>query len=186
MDDFIKDNQVIHFLYNTRDADPNLLSAVATFEEFNLCQREANDDGAILELYVNRDFSCELVTSADRFTVQYDNGARLENLLFASDQGQLDLQLQWSNLPDEPYSLSIQVFDATGEKIIGQDSVIGHVTLDRHRVDVSSLPPGDYSVKLIMYDFDSGAIVPGTVTGDNARFDRELVIANWRHILSSS
>ena len=82
--------------------------------------------------------------------------------------------------------MSIQIFDATGEKIIGQDSVIGHVSLDRQQLDLSSLPPGDYSAKLIMYDFNSGAIVPGTVTGDNARFDRELVIANWRHNLSSS
>ena len=80
-----------HFLYNTRDADPNLLSAVATFDDFNLCQREANDDGAVLELYVSRQFSCELVTSADRFTVQYDNGARIENLLFAIDQILVDL-----------------------------------------------------------------------------------------------
>ena len=45
----------------------------------------------MLELYVNRQFSCELVTSADRFTVQYDNGARLENLLITIDQDRLDL-----------------------------------------------------------------------------------------------
>ena len=174
------ESQVIYFTYNTRDSQ-TMHNGIFDFERFELCQRNAHDDGAVIEQYVSRDFSCELVTSASGFTAQYDNGARLENLLFAADQDQLDLQLQWSHLPDEVYSVSIQVFDASGEKVLGQDSVIGHVSLARHRVDVSSLPPGDYSVKLIMYNFNSGAVVSGTESRDGARFDRELVIGNLNH-----
>ena len=176
LDAFTEDNQVIHLLYNTRDADRHLLNNLATFDDFNLCQREAGDSGAIVEHYVRREFSCELVTSASGFTAQYENGARLENLLFAIDQDQLDLQFQWSSLPDEVYSVSVQVFDASGETVLGQDSVIGHVTLARHRVDVSALPPGDYGVKLIMYNFESGAVVSGTESRNGARFDRALEV----------
>ena len=174
---FLMDNQVIHLLYNTRDADRHLLNNLVTFDDFNLCQREAGDSGAIVEHYVRREFDCALVTSANPFEVQYDNGAKLENLLSELTGSNLDLQLMWRNLPDEAHSVSVQIFDAAGEKALGQDSVIGHVTLARHRIDVSSLPPGDYNVKLIMYNFESGAIVSGTKITDGTRFDRAIDVA---------
>ena len=173
----MNDNQVVYFLYNMHEADPDLLIGNATFDGFNLCQREAQDDGAVIELYVRRGFSCELVTAGDPLQVRYDNGIRLENLLVQTDQDVMDFQFMWSGLPDEAHSISLQVFDAAGEKILGQDSVIGHITLDRQRVDISSLPPGDYSVKLILYSFETGATVGGEIIEDGARFDRELPIA---------
>ena len=173
----MNDNQVIFFLYNTHETDPGLLIGNATFDEFNLCQRKAHDDGAVIELYVRRGFSCELVTAGDPLQVRYDNGIRLENLEIQTDQDVMDFQFMWSNLPDEAHSISLQVFDAAGERILGQDSVIGHITLDRQRVDISSLPPGDYRVKLILYNFDTGAIVSGTASRDGARVDRALEVA---------
>ena len=178
LDAFIQDNQVIHVLYNTRDADTDLLKSHLNFGGFNLCQREASDDGAVIEHFVNREYSCELVISGNPFEVRYENGARLDNLQVQVDADIVDLQLRWSNLPDEAYSASLQVFDASGEKFLGQDSVIGYETLGRYQVDLSSLPPGDYVVKLIMYDFNSGAIVPGTVSADGARFERYLKVAD--------
>ena len=174
---FTKDNQVIHLLYNTRDEDADRLNILENFDDFNLCQREANDEGAVIDHYVSREFSCALVISGNAFEVQYDNGAKLENLMAEQMHKNLDLQLMWSNLPDDAYSVSVQIFDAAGEKALGQDSVIDHVTLDRHQIDVSSLPPGDYTVKLIMYNFATGAIVSGTVSKDGARFDRALDVA---------
>ncbi|MDE2776797.1 MAG: hypothetical protein OXI77_12720 [Chloroflexota bacterium] len=131
----------------------------------------------MIEHYVKRGFSCALITSDSQLEVQYDNGVRLKNYLVQTRNDYVDLQLQWSSLPDEAYSLSIQVFDAAGEKVLGQDSVIGHVTLDRQQLDLSTLPPGDYTVKLIMYNFESGAIVSGMVSADGARFDRYLEVA---------
>ena len=172
----MNDNQVIYFLYNTHEAAPNLLIGNATFDGFNLCLREATADGAVIERYVSHNFSCDLVASDSPFKVQYDNGIRLENLLVQTDQDVLDLQFMWSNLPDEAHSVSIQVFNAAGEKAFGQDSVIDHLTLDRQRVDISSLPAGDYSVKLILYSFDTGATVGGAIIENGARFERELPI----------
>ena len=181
MDAFTKDKQVVHLLYDLFEVETDLLNSYLNFDEFILCQRDANDDGAVIELYVNRTFSCELVTSADRFTVQYDNGIRLENLEIQTDQDVMDFQFMWSNLPDEAHSVSIQVFDATGEKALGQDSVIGHVTLDGRHLDISDLEPGKYQIKLIAYSFVTGKTVAGVVTATGARFDRALVIANFNH-----
>ena len=174
---FIDDNQVIHFLYNTHEADPELLIGKGAFDGFNLCQRDAHEDGAVIERYVNRDFSCELVSSDNPVQVRYDNGIRLENLEVQSSQDAVDLQFMWSNLPDEAHSISLQVFDEAGEKTLGQDSVIGHLTLDRQRVDISSLPPGEFTLKLILYKFGTGAIVSGTASRDGARVDRALDVA---------
>ena len=178
---FADDNQVIHFLYNRRDSDPDRLIGDSAFDGFNRCQRDEFADGAVIELYVNRAFSCELVIAGDPFQARYDNGFRLENLEIQTDQDVMDFYFMWSGVPDEAHSVSIQIFDPAGERILGQDFVIGHVTLYRQRIDISSLPPGDYSVKLIMYDFNSGAIVSGTESRDGARFDRELVIGNLNH-----
>ena len=174
---FTEDNQIVHVLYNTRDTDLDRLNDDVTFDEFNLCQREATADGAVIELYVSRGFSCELVTAGDPLQVRYDNGIRLENLEIQTDQDGMDFQFMWSGLPDEAHSVSIQVFDETGEKMLGQDSVIGHITLDRQRIDISSLPPGDYRVKLILYNFDTRINVGGTVIEDGARFERALEVA---------
>ncbi len=174
---FIEDNQIVHVLYNTNDGDPDLLIDETAFDGFGICQRKAHDDGAMIELYVGRGFSCELVTAGDPLQVRYENGIRLENLLVQTDQDVMDFQFMWSGLPDEAHSISLQVFDAAGEKIHGQDSVIGHLTLDRQRVDISSLPPGDYRVKLILYNFDTGAIVSGTASRDGARVERALEVA---------
>ncbi len=174
---FIEDNQIVQVLYNTNDGDPDLLIDETAFDGFGICQREAHDDGAVIELYVGSGFSCELVTTSAPFQIQYDNGIRLENLEIQTDQDVVDFQFMWSGLPDEAHSISLQVFDAAGEKILGQDSVIGHLTLDRQRIDISSLPPGDYRVKLILYNFDTGAIVSGTASRDGARVERALEVA---------
>ena len=174
---FTEDSQIVHVLYNTHDGDPDLLIDETAFDGFDICQRKAHDDGAVIELFVRRDFSCALVTAGDPLQVRYDNGIQLENLAVQSDQDAVDLQFMWSNLPDEAHSISLQVFDEAGEKVLGQDSVIGHLTLDRQRLDVSSLPPGEYTVKLILYNFDTGAVVSGTASRDGARVDRALEVA---------
>ncbi len=169
-------NQVIYITYDGGDSHAMPGSHYAV-EGFDLCQRETHEGGSIIESYVRRDFSCALIASDSPFQVQYDNGAMLNNLLVQSDSDTLEIQLMWIALPDEAHSVSLQVFDAAGDKALGQDSVIGHITLDRQRIDVSSLPPGDYRVKLILYNFETGAIVSGTVSEDGARFDRELTTA---------
>ena len=115
-----------------------------------------------------------------RFQVDYDNRARLVNALVETTRDFLEIQFIWSNLPSEPHSVSLQVFDADGAKVHNQDSTIGHISLARHRVDISSLPPGNYAVKLIMYNFETRVSVPGTVIESGSRFERELEIATIR------
>jgi len=177
LEQFTRENQIIYLLYDALDAAPSVLEDRLALDRFNLCQRQVHDDGVVMERYVSRDYDCALFDASLPYPVEYDNGARLENLIYGYDQSRLDLQFMWSLLPREPHSLSLQVFDAAGTKVYGQDATIGIASLDRRRLDLSALQPGEYVIKLIMYNFDTGVSVPGTLSPDGTGFERELEIA---------
>ena len=182
MNAFAGDNQLVYLVYSAGETAPAALDVDSFLDEFELCQRDAYGVDSVIESYVSREFSCALVTSGNPFQAQYDNGARLENVEVQIDQDVVDLQFMWSNLPDETHSLSIQLFNGAGAKVFGQDSVIGYATLDRHRIDIADLDPGNYAIKLIVYNYVTGKTVAGTQTATGVRFDRELTIADLNHI----
>ncbi|MCY4062763.1 MAG: hypothetical protein OXG53_10380 [Chloroflexi bacterium] len=173
---FAQDNQVIYLLYNTSDTDAAALHVHSSLNRFNLCQRDEHEDGSVIEQYLSQEFSCELITATKPLPVDYDNGIRLNNALLNRSPDHLHLQFMWSSLPDEPHSISLQVLDAAGVKVLGQDSTIGHVSLARYDLDVSHLPPGDYAVKLVVYNYETKRSVSGVVSGIGERFERELDI----------
>ena len=175
--EFAQENQIITIIYDSTADAPALLEGHLYFEQYESCEREVHEDGSVTEIFVSRAFSCALVIAEDRFQVQYDNGARLENIIRAASQDMVDFQFMWNSLPSAPHSMSLQTFDAAGAKVLGQDTTIGYTTLTRQQIDVSSLPPGDYVVKLIVYDYNTGQIASGTALKDGARFERRLEIA---------
>ncbi len=179
IDAFARDNQLIDLIYNRKDMNAPAISSHLTFERFDLCQREEHEDGSVIEQYLSLDFSCALINSSQPFQVDYDNGARLVNALVEITQDFMEIQIHWSNLPREAHSVSLQVFDAAGAKVRGQDSTIGPVSLGRYRVDVSDLEPGDYAIKLVVYNYESRRSVPGTHSRTGERFRRELAITTF-------
>ena len=176
LESFARDNQVIYLIYNLRDLESATLPSQLTFERFNLCLREEHQDGAVIELYLVRDFSCTLVDSGQALHVDYDNGASLANALVKITRDFLEIQLMWSSLPSETHSVSLQIFDAAGAKVLGQDSIIGDASLERYLVDMSDLEPGAYAVKLVVYNYETRRSVPGTVSRTGERFEREFLI----------
>lgn len=179
LESFARDNQLIYLIYNRHDMESAALRSHISFAQFNLCKREEHEDGSVVEHYLSRDFACALLNSRPSLQVDYANGARLENTLLDITQDQLALQVIWSGLPSEPHSVSLQVFDAAGAKILGQDSTIGHDSLGRYLIDVSDLEPGDYAVKLIVYNFESKRSVSGTVSRTGERFERDFLITTF-------
>ena len=169
-------NSVILFAYNPRQSDAGL---VDTYREwisphFKFCSRLVDAEDTIIELFLLPDFPCNLAIADQPLAVLYDNGIQLGNLLPILNEDTLDLYLLWKRLPQDSHSFSIQFFDADGNKALGQDFVIGLEPLDHHRIDMSTLEPGDYQVKLIVYDFETRVSVPGTLISTESRFDREL------------
>jgi len=178
LDEVMRDSQTIYLLRDSLEAAPDVLDGYIPADQFESCQREIHQDGSVAEVFVSHAFSCALVISEDRIQVQYDNGLRIANIMLEASQDIVDVQIMW--LPPalkEPHSISIQVFDASGAKVLGQDSTIGYSTLTRQLTDVSTLPLGDYVVKLIVYNYNTGLTASGTALKDGARFERQLEIA---------
>ena len=178
LNQFTSDNQVVYFIYNANDSAPSALNGHLSLDDYNMCQRAQHENGSVIERYVSRGYACELFEAQGAFQVEYANGSRLENLVYEFGREQLDVQFLWRDLPSEPHSVSLQVFDASGVKVRGQDATIGQVSLARQRIDVSALPPGEYALKLIVYNFDTGRSVSGVVSEDGASFERALTIAS--------
>ncbi len=176
IEDLTRESQIIALLVDAEDAEGADVDGLIPSERFQRCRRERHDDGAVIELHIRREFSCALVSSDGGLRIEYENGARLENVIAEASDSHLDLQFFWSDVPDEAHSTSIQIVDAAGEKVASGDAVIEHGSLARQRVDIASLGPGDYQVNLIVYDYHSLRSVAGSIRATGERFQRELTI----------
>ncbi len=175
-------NDVILFTYDPQATDhkpaDTYRSWISRF--FNSCGRIADAETAVIEVFLRPDFPCELALSDAPLSVDYDNGIQLGNLLAARDGDELELTILWKRLPSEAHAFSVQFFDENGSKAQGQDFVFHREALDRYEIDLSGLEPGHYAVKLIVYNYETGASLPGVLLSSQTPFDRELEITRIR------
>ena len=169
-------NSIIVLVYDPQETDAKTADDYRSWlaRVFNSCGRVADTADTVIEYFLRHGFPCEIARIEESIAVDYDNGTQLGNLLSERDGSFLDIYFLWKRLPTESHSLSIQFFDGAGSKLHGQDFVIGREPLAHHRVDLSSLPLGEYSAKLIVYNFDTGRSVSGSLLHSQTRFDREL------------
>ncbi len=169
-------NSIIVLVYDPQatDADTVELHRSWLASIFNSCARVADTDDTVIEYHLRHGFPCQLAAIDESLAVDYDNGMQLGNLLSTHDESFLDVYLLWKRRTTEKHSVSIQFFDGAGSKIHGQDFIIGREPLAHHRLDLSALPAGDFSAKLIVYNYDTGVSVPGVLGSSLTRFDREL------------
>ena len=176
--ELLADHFVLLLVYNPQMADPQALRGYREWigARFKSCRRLTDADDAVIEYFLHQEFPCELALAAEPLEVHYDNGIRLGNLLVDSHPGELELHLFWTRLPSESHAFSVQIFDDGGAKVAGTDFTVGLDPLARRRADISSWSPGDYDLKLILYNYDSGVSVPGALASSGERFERELDI----------
>ena len=108
---------------------------------------------------------------------EYDNGIRLHNFGLDINSEQVTFYLAWTTELDHSFSFSIQIINAQGERVLQYDNVVERQPVSVQRVDVSSLVGGEYTVFLIVYDFDTGQTEGGTVQSTQGRFERQLEVA---------
>ena len=109
--------------------------------------------------------------------VRYDSGLRLHNASYEIGAETMRFFLAWTDSTVNRDAFSIQFFDEAGNKALQYDQVIRRELLSVHDLDIEPLPPGAYSVQLIVYDFESQTSQGGTAGANAARFERELEIA---------
>lgn len=161
-------------------------AALKPFEEtlenhYRRCGRVIDTSRSTAEYFIASKFPCAIMQSEDQFSVHYANGARLENALLDRRDSAIDLYLYWKNRPtdEDIYAYSIQIFDAAGQKVQQADIVIGHDPLAHHRLDTSAFRAGVYALNLIVYDFNTGVSVAGTVAESGIAFDRQFELARF-------
>ena len=139
---------------------------------FNFCKRYVDKPENAIDFYLKSSLPCTLVTDEAPFAIRYDNGTELGNLLHDHSPDLLTLYLRWLHSIDKVYAFTLQVFDEKENKVAQYDRVISGDPIDIATFNLKGLPAGEYVVRLIVYDRESGASQPGTVLTPQQEFER--------------
>ncbi len=168
-------------IYSAQSSDPSSHSEFTDWLVQNLrfCQQKYRGEDLVVEYYIDSSYPCELVVTENPLEVRYDNGITLANLLTDRDADQMSIDLWWQRGSIRGFAYTIQVFNEQGEKQLQIDQVIDSRPLSHAQIDTSSLEPGDYVAKLIVYDKDTGQSQKGTILSTQQTVERELEIARF-------
>ena len=144
--------------------------------DFALCSTLPDDGGWRMSVWARRGISCASLLNQEAMRIDYENGMKLSDLVLRLDDRALDLYFLWRAFPEDQHSFSLQLVDAAGERALGFDKVIYADEFVHHQVDLSSLPPGDYRAKLIVYNFETRRSVPGFIKDTQTPFPREVEV----------
>ncbi len=171
-------NSVIVLVYQPGHSAAEVVDAYRAWvgRSFESCGRFLNGADLVAEYFLRRGYPCALGIAEAPTAARYDNGLELANATLGRDGAALKLYVMWRALPREPHAFSLQVFDEAGERAAGVDFTFHYEALSQGAVDLSALPPGDYSVRLIVYNFRTGVSSGGARMADGTRFERELAL----------
>ncbi|MCY3782052.1 MAG: glycosyltransferase family 39 protein [Chloroflexi bacterium] len=148
-------------------------------QHFKACNRFLDRDTSVIEYYLRNDLPCDLVTNAKPFAVHYDNGIELANAHSEFVDSEFRVYLWWRETIGKEYSVSLQVFDSQMAKVRQLDAVISSEPIDAFSFDLSELPAGDYTVQLIVYNFETKQSVSGHVVNSEERFERTVTLDSF-------
>lgn len=174
-------NFPLWLIYNPQETD---LQAMPVFTDdflshFHSCGRYLETANTIIELYAKLSIPCQLLRAVNPQSVSYDNGTELANILVQHASDEVDVSLWWTNTIPNKYALSLQVFDVDSIKVMQLDDVVGGDPLHSYSLDLSVLAPGDYTVQLILYDFETGRGQAGTINGAEQPFERSVDVGRF-------
>ena len=146
-------------------------------QRFKYCEQVYLDAKVVIDLYMKTEIPCTAMDSGSALEVHYRDGVRLHKASFEVNRDRVRFYLAWTNQTPTAYSFSIQLFGEDGQMVLQQDSVILRELLSIFEIDTSQLPEGQYVVKLIVYDFETGKSQSGTIQATMDPFDREFELA---------
>ncbi|MCY3781560.1 MAG: glycosyltransferase family 39 protein [Chloroflexi bacterium] len=175
--DAIAENAIgVWVTFDPRQTDLQTMEVYSNWfsQKYQACRRYVDKPDNIIDYYLRVDVPCELVNAAEPFSIRYDNGTILDHLLVRRSSDTLSIYLRWLQTIGEEYSFTLQVFDSQSNKVRQVDRVISGEPVDIVYLDISSLPAGEYSAKLIVYDFETGVSQPGLLIDGAERFERDI------------
>ena len=174
-------NDGIWVIHNPLQTDLSSMDVYNSWflQHFKPCKRFVEEANNVIQFYLKRSLPCGLVYAELPFAILYDNGTELSNLVVEKTQDALNVYFWWHRILQNEFSFSLQVFDRQSNKVTSKDAVIWREPLDVHSLDIRSLHEGEYTLKLIVYDFESHVSQPGVITGTHERFERAVEIARF-------
>jgi len=181
LDDIASGSDGIWVIHNPQQTDLQALDVYANWflERYKPCKRFVETADNVIEFYLRRSLPCSLAFAERPLAIHYDNGMRLENLVVEKSPDQLSVYFWWDEILPSEYSFSLQVFDQDSNRVTGSDALIWRDPADLHSLDISTLPAGDYTLQLIVYDYETGVSQPGLISASQRRFEREVEIARF-------
>ena len=148
-------------------------------ERYRPCKRFVEQPNNVIEFYLKKSLPCALPLAEQPLAIRYSEGMRLDNILVETTADALQVYFWWRAIEPGEFSYSLQVHDAGGRRALGEDAIIDRAPLDAKRLDIAALPSGEYTLQLIVYDFDTGASQAGELTGTGERFERAVEIERF-------
>lgn len=146
-------------------------------ERFRFCERYYDEEDITLDLYLRRDVPCAAIGGSSAFEIRYVDGLLLHNLSYTVELDAVRFFLAWTNATRDSFGFSLQFFDEDGNKALQHDQVVSRQLLQVIEMETTALPPGAYSVQLIVYDFDTQISQGGRVSATGEHFERALEVA---------
>ena len=181
LDDIASGSDGIWVIHNPQQTDLQALDVYANWflERYKPCKRFVETADNVIEFYLRRSLPCSLAFAVRPLAIHYDNGMRLENLVVEKSPDQLSVYFWWDEILPSEYSFSLQVFDQDSNRVTGSDAVIYRAPLDAQSLDITTLPAGEYTLQLIVYDYETGDSQAGLIMDRRRRFERQVEIARF-------
>ncbi len=176
--DALAANSVMLLVYPPAETSAAVLASYRDWlsRHFDFCGPLPAGAGWRAEYAIRAGYPCALGLTAQPLAVDYDNGMALANALSAREGDTLKLYLMWAALPRAAYAFSLQIMDAAGARLLGADFTFQYEALSQGALELSPLPPGSYSVNLIVYEYATGITLPGIIRSSGTRFERALTL----------
>ncbi len=147
---------------------------------YQFCGRFVEKPLSVVERYAPVDVPCELLTATEPLAIQYGSDTELSNIVFELDGDALNVYAWWTRAEFGLYKYTLQIFDQDGMKMLPQsDDTIGNVGFYLRSLDTSSLPAGEFALKLIVYERATLKSQPGLVVGPQTHFQRDIEVGRF-------
>ena len=171
----------VWLVYDPEQTDLEQISAYSEgfLQFYRWCGAYVEKPQSVIALYVPKDVSCQIASATDgpATSLRYDNASELRDVAYELDSETLTVTLWWTRTEYGRYAYSLQMFDADGAKVAAQaDTIITDAGFYVKTLDMSSLPAGQYTLKLIVYDTRTLESQAGLVVDANERFERDIEI----------
>ena len=123
------------------------------------CERVLDEWGFTLERYALH----SVENCPDRTVrLEFDSGIQLTTPDITFQDGLLRLDTHFRSADDQllaRYSLAVHVIDQPGQRVAQGDTGVGPGAIVplRSEIDISALPPGEYELRVALYDWQTGA-----------------------------